>query len=262
MTCNWHRHVLFLGFVGVLCFTGSSAYKTQPDSRVAFLNAHPVEFDPVSREAHARYLDKPVPKIIHQIWFGNRERLNRLASVPKWREYCKTFGWKYMLWTEESEKVYEKFCKKRNIALINHLRQERVFCAASDVLRYELLNKYGGVYLDCDMQPPMYRGKNISLFDCFSSTGISVMSENTMRNTGNIGLFITNGLIFCPKGDPRINAAVNQVHRNYVAYSTATRTNNPSFITGPFFFNKILFGPFSTFSARYCEFLNIWIRTR
>ncbi|KAI5187368.1 hypothetical protein NEHOM01_2122 [Nematocida homosporus] len=234
--------------------------KQELDPRIRCLDARPECFDPVSIEKHRLYLEKPVPKIVHLIWFGKRDRLDRLGTLPRWLEYCQKFKWKYMFWSESSEEAYKRFAKPRNVALIRHLLNRRIFCAASDVLRYEILKEYGGLYVDCDMQPPTYCGELVSLFECFPDTGLSVVTENTMRNTGTIGLFVANPFIFTPKQDPRIKAAVNQIYQNYMSFTAATHTNNPSYITGPFFFNSVLFGPFNTFSARYCHYWNIWAR--
>jgi hypothetical protein len=86
-----------------------------------------------------------IPKIIHQIWIGNRK-------IPqKLHEYQQTWieqnpDWEYKLWTNKEVKKYTfaneelKFLFSQSLTI-----GERV-----DVLRYDILYQYGGIYADCD----------------------------------------------------------------------------------------------------------------
>lgn len=80
-----------------------------------------------------------IPKIFHQIWLN--------GEMPNPHKYLRDHmlelhpDWEYKLWTEENrphlfnEEVYAFF--------------ER-YMFKSDILRYEVLLKYGGVYVDTD----------------------------------------------------------------------------------------------------------------
>jgi mannosyltransferase OCH1-like enzyme len=86
--------------------------------------------------------NKSIPKIIHQIWLGPR-------PIPKlwtdtWIIFCKKYNWKYYLWTD---KHIEKFKLKNKKEYDN----AKSFQQKSDILRYEILYHYGGIYLDVDM---------------------------------------------------------------------------------------------------------------
>lgn len=84
-----------------------------------------------------------IPKIIHQIWFGPK-------PLPKYFRFCmdsckkRNPEWKYSLWTE-TEVAAENF-KYKNFYLDPKINPAK----RSDVLRFELLQKYGGTYLDVD----------------------------------------------------------------------------------------------------------------
>ncbi|BAZ25544.1 Subversion of eukaryotic traffic protein A [Kalymmatonema gypsitolerans NIES-4073] len=86
-----------------------------------------------------------IPKIIHQIWIGNRNIPKKLHQYQQtWIEHHP--GWEYKLWTNEEVKKYSfvnndlKFLFDQALTL-----GERV-----DVLRYDILYQYGGIYADCD----------------------------------------------------------------------------------------------------------------
>jgi mannosyltransferase OCH1-like enzyme len=94
--------------------------------------------------------DNPIiPNIIHQIWFGNQ--------IPYvyviWRKKLKKIhsNWKIILWDEKrikkefpnglyNQKTFLKAKKIKNYAKM------------SNVARYEILYKFGGLYLDCDIK--------------------------------------------------------------------------------------------------------------
>lgn len=78
-----------------------------------------------------------IPNLIHQIWFGPRRPQELFARV---RRYHPRF--RYMLWTEN----------KLPFRLYNQKLFDRARYPAerSDLLRYELLYRFGGVYLDAD----------------------------------------------------------------------------------------------------------------
>jgi len=81
-----------------------------------------------------------IPKIFHQIWLGNTE-LPLPFQVLRDHTLNLHPTWEYKLWTEKNlpplinQKLYDS--------------QERLFYKA-DVLRYEILAHYGGIYLDTD----------------------------------------------------------------------------------------------------------------
>ncbi len=84
-----------------------------------------------------------IPKIIHQIWLG--------SPLPKGLEsYTRTWqalhpGWQYILWTEENV----RHLNLQNQALFD---QATNYAVKSDILRYELLYKFGGLYVDTDFE--------------------------------------------------------------------------------------------------------------
>lgn len=83
-----------------------------------------------------------IPKIIHQIWIGPRK------PPMKWINTIKDFvaknpDWKYKLWRDED--IAE-------IGLINSLEYDKMntYYGKSDIIRCELLFRFGGIYIDAD----------------------------------------------------------------------------------------------------------------
>lgn len=83
-----------------------------------------------------------IPKVIHQFWIGPKKQ--PLPLMETWRNM--NAGWDYMFWDET--------------ALGNHftdgLRNQQQYddmgelCGKCDIARLEILNKYGGFFIDAD----------------------------------------------------------------------------------------------------------------
>jgi hypothetical protein len=86
-----------------------------------------------------------IPQIIHQIWIGNRPISSKLQEYQKtWREQHP--DWEYKMWTNEEVKNYTFVNEELKFLFDQALTLgERV-----DVLRYDILYQYGGIYADCD----------------------------------------------------------------------------------------------------------------
>ena len=84
-----------------------------------------------------------IPKIIHQIWVGPEPLLKEYVPLI---EKLKTIhpGWEHLLWTEENLPDQTIRSEWRN--------RLRMPAERSDLLRYELLYLYGGIYLDVDFE--------------------------------------------------------------------------------------------------------------
>ena len=83
----------------------------------------------------------PIPKIIHQMWIGPHPAPRRLMDV--WRD--KHPDYEYMLWTEDTIKERGMvFSAQDKIDTMEEI------CGRVDIMRWEILSKYGGVFLDAD----------------------------------------------------------------------------------------------------------------
>jgi mannosyltransferase OCH1-like enzyme len=82
-----------------------------------------------------------IPKIIHQIWIGPKKRPD--IWMDSVRDFCKVFDYEYKLWNDDN-------VKDLNLTNQKYYNKEQSYHGKADILRYELLYKYGGVFIDAD----------------------------------------------------------------------------------------------------------------
>jgi mannosyltransferase OCH1-like enzyme len=97
-----------------------------------------------------------INKIIHQIWLGPKPQ--PIKAMQTWQENHPT--WQYILWTEAN------LPKLTNQVLFDSFGQQ--YHGKADVVRYEMLYQYGGVYCDADTYclKPL---DNLLNNDCFAA---------------------------------------------------------------------------------------------
>ena len=84
-----------------------------------------------------------IPKIMHQIWIGPKKVPYKWINTFR-KDFRKKFpGWKHYLWTDKN-------VKKLKLKNQKAYDKEKTYNGKSDILRYELLYKYGGIYIDAD----------------------------------------------------------------------------------------------------------------
>lgn len=129
-----------------------------------------------------------IPKVIHQIWLGSQPSDNLLKlsdSIKKANP-----GYEYKLWKDEDAEEFW-FENKNLFNSAKNLGQK------SDILRYAILKKYGGIYLDTDFIGLKSFDSLVHL-DFF--TGVSYDKEPTLFN----------GLIGCVPNHP-LMSEINKI---------------------------------------------------
>jgi len=84
-----------------------------------------------------------IPKIIHHIWLGSDLPEEYKFYIESWKTHHP--AWKHYLWTDKHIKELNLF----NIKLFNKTKNNG---QKSDILRYELLYRFGGIYVDTDFE--------------------------------------------------------------------------------------------------------------
>tara|TARA_B100000131_G_scaffold68990_1_gene65341 strand:- start:704 stop:1345 length:642 start_codon:yes stop_codon:yes gene_type:complete len=136
-----------------------------------------------------------IPKIIHQIWLGSRKRPSE--HMETWPNLHA--GWQYIFWDEQAIKAYFPD------GLINqdHFDYATAPCAKADILRYEILLKFGGIYIDADticLRP---------LDDQFLSPKVWATFENEKTR----GDLLANGFIGAETGNNFIELMVKDLSK-------------------------------------------------
>lgn len=86
-----------------------------------------------------------IPKIIHYIWFGGNSYPEKIRfCIESWKKYLPEY--KFMRWDEETFNIDDS-CDFVKDAYAN-----KKWAFVSDYVRVWALNKYGGVYLDTDIE--------------------------------------------------------------------------------------------------------------
>ena len=84
-----------------------------------------------------------IPKVVHYCWFGKAPMSPLIQEcIKSWHTYLP--GWEFVLWNEENSPLEHAFVKK---AL-----KDKKYAFVADYVRCHALYKYGGVYLDTDME--------------------------------------------------------------------------------------------------------------
>jgi len=120
-----------------------------------------------------------IPKILHFIWVGPKRYFKMDENIHSWKQNHPT--WKFYFWTDQSD-LSPQGCEIKDIKEIFPLsRQDLYNCLSvpvskSDVLRLEIVRRFGGVYVDVDFE----NKKNIEEaiiglegFSCYSTEHIN-----------------------------------------------------------------------------------------
>ena len=133
-----------------------------------------------------------IPKKIHQIWLGGNLPNNRKEWAKTWQKYHP--DWEYKLWTEEDLVDF----KMVNQELFDALPQ---LGAKADVLRYEILNQQGGLYVDMD-------------FECLHTLDVLHHCYDFFIGIEDGGsLYLANGLIGTVPGHPILKDIIGRINR-------------------------------------------------
>jgi mannosyltransferase OCH1-like enzyme len=85
-----------------------------------------------------------IPQIIHQIWIG--PNVMPVNWMKTWQE--KNPNMKYELWDDKRIKEFDLLNQEQ----YDYYMRFNMYHGASDVARIEILERYGGIYIDADIE--------------------------------------------------------------------------------------------------------------
>lgn len=160
-----------------------------------------------------------IPKIIHQLWIGPKPMPTKFMDT--WRD--KHPDYEYIRWTEAE-------INKRGIKFEcgNAINRMSEINGKADIMRWEILYRYGGIFLDAD-------SICIEPFDdvFLSKTAFAGFENETVRK----GLVATGTMGFVPNY-PLCRAAVDWILRNDTSPETTNR--RAWFTVGPGLLTRLL----------------------
>lgn len=107
---------------------------------------YPLKIDELVPQGDKR-VPPSIPRIIHHIWFGGKLP----EQYQQWRETWRAFhpGWEMYLWDEEMVKraFPQGFF---NEDIFREAAEKKLYARMANIARYEILARYGGLYVDTD----------------------------------------------------------------------------------------------------------------
>lgn len=176
-------------------------------------------------------LDKAIPKIIHQIWLGGHTPPCHWMSTWMNEYITQHPEWRYMLWRQKDVDTLDL----RNAEIYdleNHLANK------ADIARYEILYKFGGVFIDADSM--WINTKPLDpLLEMAKSTGLFFGEEIRPRAMGpsaTVTPILAVGVIGCARHHPAMAFAITtlgKIYRNLRFHQRVARweATGPDFMT-------------------------------
>lgn len=89
-------------------------------------------------------MENKIPKIIHFCWFGHGQYDEKMKfCMESWNEFCPEY--QIMKWDEESFDLSSCLYAKQAY-------EKKRWAFVTDYVRFKVLEQYGGIYMDTDMQ--------------------------------------------------------------------------------------------------------------
>ncbi|CRX38793.1 Glycosyltransferase [Estrella lausannensis] len=160
------------------------------------------------------------PKIIHQIWVGSPVPKKYVQWMRTWTNWQ---GWEYRLWTDK---------EVESIILSNAELYQKAsnFGVKGDILRYEILYQFGGLYADTD-------------FECLNPSFFELASEKVDLLLGTEPALlapppmIASGLIAAKAKHPLIKQLIDHLKSNF----ESSVSREPTDLSGPAYFTSEFF---------------------
>lgn len=162
-----------------------------------------------------------IPRIVHQIWLGSPLPKKYQEWVSSWMNL---HGWEYKLWTNEDVK---------DMVLYNQDLYDRSsnYGEKSDILRLEILHRYGGIYVDVD-----YECLSQEFFDEMHKHYDFYMGFEPLEHgllDGYDTFKVCNALIATIPGHPLIENFIVNMHANYLTHGHlwVVERTGPAYLT-------------------------------
>jgi len=157
---------------------------------------------------------KKIPKIIHQIWLGSPFPEKYKIFRDSWLRHHP--GWEYRLWTDADVAAFPL----HNQAIYDSSSN---YGEKSDIARYEILYKFGGLYVDTDFECLRALDNLHDTYDFY--IGVQPLDTNIVQ----LGI----GLIGTVPGHPLLRACINHMAENASHFVQVIQR------TGPLYFTRV-----------------------
>lgn len=179
----------------------------------------------------------PFPRVIHQIWLGTGNT-PPYHLMDSWKRAHVADGFDYILWTEDELEARDVI-----LELVEQMKWSPSMAGRADLLRWELLWRFGGVYSDADslclsscleiLEHAERSGKNLVCAyenEAVRGPGCFPQYEDIPRHSP----LISNGFIAVTKEHPLIRAAIDtllRMPRDELSLTPPWRASGPGLLT-------------------------------
>ena len=155
-----------------------------------------------------------IPRIIHQIWLGP----NPLpAFFQEYQRQLKKLhpDWEYRLWTDKEveQELGEQGGEQRPCSLWHEIKACKNYGQQSDLVRVELLLRFGGVYVDVDVLAIKPFDPILKRYDFFAG----LEAPHCIGDRSDHYLFITNAIIGAAPAHPILEMYKGMIQKRYAA---------------------------------------------
>lgn len=156
-----------------------------------------------------------IPLKIHQIWIGSEVPEELLENCQRIRELHPE--WEYKLWVDADLQAFHLI---NRVAFDNALN----YGEKADILRYEILERFGGVYMDMDI----YCVRPLDILHYCYDFYAGISNVNAVE--------LNNALIGCAPGHPIIQACIKNISikRPKHPFAGTIERTGPVYFTGIF----------------------------
>lgn len=168
-----------------------------------------------------------IPHIIHQVWDTTQVPDRYVKWMKTWKKLHST--WEYWFWTLDDVRRLVAKHYPDHLVLYDSYHQP-IFRA--DAMRYFVIHRFGGIYVDLDMEAlkPMddwtFHYNCVVSEECYEHS--FVVREQPTSN-------VLNGFIACEPNHPLLKLAIESLGE-----SARRDFGDPLHATGPYFFDAVL----------------------
>lgn len=182
-----------------------------------------------------------IPKIIHQLWIGNKPPPINLMNT--WKDKHPDF--EYIFWNE-AELIKRNFHSQ----LKNKIDEMEEINGKADILRWEILYKYGGIFIDADsiciepLDDLLDLNKSFASYENEYVRGINWCNNNPMYDDvlARTHPLIATGTMAFPPNHELPKMAIEWIKQNIISVHKtkrrAWRTVGPGLLTRLYFSRK------------------------
>ena len=168
-------------------------------------------------ENHTQHRGLNKPRLLHLIWVGTSEQPAYLQKhITRWKELMPE--WTIRLWTNDDLTPEEI-----KLEVLERIHEADRGVQKADILRYYVVWKYGGIYVDADIEPIR------SLEPILYMSDLVICHDNIIE-----WQYISNAFFAASAYHPVLERALA------MCLHTQLNTNAPHMTTGPSLFGRVV----------------------